>query len=74
VARPCFAGDGQRLILPAFGSLTGGLDVDHPALAANFSGPYRAMLVAQGRLLSIPCGGAAGHDATASRIASAATG
>lgn len=73
VARPCFAGDGQRLILPAFGSLTGGLDVDHAAIATNFSGPYRAMLVARSRLLSIPCGEATGNDATASRIAIATT-
>ena len=72
VSRPCFAGDGQRLILPAFGSLTGGLDVDHAAIAANFSGPYQAMLVAQNRLLSIPCGSGPQSDATASRIAAGA--
>jgi DNA ligase-associated metallophosphoesterase len=72
VSRPCFAGDGQRLILPAFGSFTGGLDVEDAAIAANFSGPYRAMLVARGRLLSIPCAVSAGNDATASRIAAGA--
>ncbi|WP_447765753.1 ligase-associated DNA damage response endonuclease PdeM [Sphingopyxis panaciterrae] len=69
VARACFAGDARRLILPAFGSLTGGLDAQDAAIAKNFSGRYRAMLVAQGRLLSFPCRGAAGDDATASRIA-----
>lgn len=69
VARACFAGDARRLILPAFGSLTGGLDVQDPAIAGNFSGRYRAMLVAQGRLLAFPCRGGAGDDATASRIA-----
>lgn len=69
VARACFAGDAQRLILPAFGSLTGGLDVRHAAIAANFSGDYRAMLVAQRRLVAFPCRGGAGDDATASRIA-----
>jgi len=74
VARPCFAGDERRLILPAFGSLTGGLDVEAPAIAANFSGGYRAMLVAQGRLLAFPCGGRAGNDATASRVAVARRG
>lgn len=72
VSRPCFAGDDQRLILPAFGSFTGGLDVEDAAIAANFSGPYRAMLVARSRLLSVPCGTAAGNDATASRIATGA--
>jgi len=65
VSRPCFAGDATRLILPAFGSFTGGLDVEDAAIAANFSGPYRAMLVARGRLLSLPCGRTAENDATA---------
>ncbi|NIJ38750.1 hypothetical protein FHR22_003474 [Sphingopyxis panaciterrae] len=69
VARACFAGDARRLILPAFGSLTGGLDAQHPAIAGNFSGGYRAMLVAQGRLLAFPCRGGAGDDATARRVA-----
>lgn len=69
MSRPCFAGDGQRLILPAFGSFTGGLDVEDPAIAVNFSGPYRAMLAARGRLLSIPCAVEADDDATASRTA-----
>lgn len=67
VSRPCFAGDRQRLILPAFGSLTGGLACEDPVIAGNFSGSYRAMLVARGRLLSVPCA----NDATASRIAAA---
>jgi DNA ligase-associated metallophosphoesterase len=67
VSRACFAGDDQRLILPAFGSLTGGLAVDDPAIAANFAGPYQAMLVARGRRLCFPCSGRAGDDATASR-------
>ena len=68
VSRPCFAGDAQRLILPAFGSLTGGLAADHPVIAANFSGPYQAMLVARGRRLCFPCPGGARDDATASRV------
>jgi DNA ligase-associated metallophosphoesterase len=68
VTRPCFAGDAQRLILPAFGSLTGGLDVAHEAIAANFSGAYHAMLAARGRLLRFPCGEPARDDATARRI------
>lgn len=68
VSRPCFAGDAQRLILPAFGSLTGGLDVADAAIAANFSGPYRAMLVAGGRLLRFACAGPERDDATARRI------
>ena len=67
VSRPCFAGDDRRLILPAYGSLTGGLAVDDPAIAANFAGAYHAMLVAQGRRLCFPCPGGPADDATASR-------
>lgn len=65
VARACFAGDERRLILPAFGSLTGGLDVESAEIAENFSGDYRALLVARGRLLRFPCARLARHDATA---------
>lgn len=71
VSRACFAGDDRRMILPAFGSLTGGLDVEGPVIGANFSGSYRAMLVARQRLLSLPCKARPGDDATASRAVSA---
>ena len=67
VSRPCFASDEQRLILPAFGSLTGGLAVGDPVIAANFDGPYDAMLVVAGRRLCFPCPGRVPRDATASR-------
>ncbi|WP_374628503.1 ligase-associated DNA damage response endonuclease PdeM [Pannonibacter indicus] len=36
IRRPCFATDGTRLVLPAFGALTGGLNVMDPAFAAVF--------------------------------------
>lgn len=65
VARACFVADDRRLILPAFGSLTGGLAAHDPAIAENFSGPYRAMLVAGGRRLVFPCPGRSADDATA---------
>lgn len=35
----CFAEDGTRLIMPAFGSYTGGLNVLDPAIQAVFCGP-----------------------------------
>ena len=44
VTRACFLHDARRLILPAFGAFTGGLNADHPALAALFSPPARAIL------------------------------
>ena len=71
VARACFVGDERRLILPAFGSFAGGLAADDPAVAANFGGPYRAMLVAGGRRLDFPCPGHAAGDATARAAAAA---
>jgi uncharacterized protein len=37
VRRPCFVTDGSRLILPAFGAFTGGLDVRDPVIAGLFA-------------------------------------
>lgn len=74
VSRPCFAGDSKRLILPAFGALTGGLAAEDPVIAANFGGPYEAMLVARGRQLRFPCPGRPAGDATASRTIAAGRG
>jgi uncharacterized protein len=42
--RACFACGDRALILPAFGSLTGGLDIDDPAIARLFHGPYAALV------------------------------
>jgi DNA ligase-associated metallophosphoesterase len=39
VRRACFVTDGKRLILPAFGAFTGGLNVLDPALANLFGEP-----------------------------------
>ncbi|MEF0941961.1 ligase-associated DNA damage response endonuclease PdeM [Rhizobium sp. BR 362] len=36
VRRPCFATDGARLLMPAFGIMTGGLDLRHKAMAGLF--------------------------------------
>lgn len=36
VRRACFATDGTRLVMPAFGVLAGGLDLRHPALSGLF--------------------------------------
>jgi len=37
VRRPCFITDGSRIILPAFGAFTGGLNVRDPAIAGLFA-------------------------------------
>ena len=36
VRRPCFASDGRRLLMPAFGLMSGGLDLRHKAMAGLF--------------------------------------
>ncbi len=41
VRRPCFATDGERLVMPAFGALTGGLDLLQPAFKGLFD--HRAL-------------------------------
>ncbi|OOG68230.1 metallophosphatase [Sinorhizobium sp. A49] len=43
VRRACFATDGKRMLMPAFGVTTGGLDLRHRAMTGLFD---RAMLVA----------------------------
>lgn len=50
----CFATDGQRLILPAFGAYTGGLDVLDPAIARLFERRFWAHLVGRDRVLCVP--------------------
>ena len=47
VRRPCFVTDGRRIILPAFGAFTGGLDARHPAIANLFAAP--PLIAALGR-------------------------
>lgn len=48
VSRPCFAVTGRRVILPAFGALTGGLDIRDAALA-GLLGPNGEAWVATAR-------------------------
>ena len=59
VARPCFVASAQRLLLPAFGAYTGGLDVTHPALGALFPRGGRVFMLGRERLFSFPLGQAA---------------
>lgn len=54
VCRPCFVADATRIVLPAFGTFTGGLDVGHPAIGALFPRGGRAFLLGTGRLFSFP--------------------
>lgn len=54
VSRRCFVAGATKLILPAYGSLTGGLDACHPEIARK-AGPGAAALVpVADRLLKFP--------------------
>jgi DNA ligase-associated metallophosphoesterase len=52
ITRPCFVADPLRLMLPALGAYTGGLDIASPAIARLFPRGGRAFLLGQGRLFS----------------------
>ena len=69
ITRPCFVADAKRLMLPALGAYTGGLEIANPAIARLFPRGGRAFLLGAGRLfsfdiqrppwLSPDCGGSA---------------
>jgi len=56
VSRPCFVTDANRLMLPAFGAYTGGLDVRDPAIAKFFPRGLRVFLLGQDQLFSFALG------------------
>ncbi|MCU6454887.1 ligase-associated DNA damage response endonuclease PdeM [Sphingomonas sp. A2-49] len=54
VARRCFVATARKIVLPAFGALTGGLDVDHPALTRAIGKGAEALVPVDRRLLRFP--------------------
>jgi DNA ligase-associated metallophosphoesterase len=54
VARACFVSDGRRVLMPAFGAYTGGLDCADMAIAGLFPRGGRAFLLGGERLYSFP--------------------
>jgi uncharacterized protein len=55
ISRRCFAGDGQRLVMPAFGAYAGGLNIRDRAIVALFGAlSFTAHLLGDGRLYAIP--------------------
>ena len=50
VRRACFITDGRRIILPAFGAFTGGLNVRDPAIAGLFASPPMAAALGRDRV------------------------
>ena len=54
VSRRCFVISPAKLILPAFGSLTGGLDAHHPEILRSVGGQAAALVPVSDRLLRFP--------------------
>ena len=54
VSRRCFVATGSKLVLPAFGSLTGGLDVGHPEIVRAVGRVGEALVPLTDRLLRFP--------------------
>ena len=54
VSRRCFVASASKLILPAFGSLTGGLDASHPAIVKNVGPAASALVPLSDRMLRFP--------------------
>ena len=54
LSRPCFVVGATRVMMPAFGAYTGGLDVRDPAISGLFPAGGRVFLLGQDRLFSFP--------------------
>ena len=54
VARRCFVASGRKLLLPAFGALTGGLDATHSEIARAIGAPAEALVPVENCLLRFP--------------------
>ena len=54
VARRCFVATPAKLILPAFGALTGGLDAHHPEIIRAVGHGAEALVALEDRLLRFP--------------------
>ena len=59
VTRACFVADARRVMMPAFGEYTGGLDVRDPAIGRLFPRGGRVFLLGRERLFSFALGGMA---------------
>lgn len=54
VRRRCFASDGKRLVMPAFGAFAGGLNVLEPVVATLFRGPLIAFVLGTENVYRVP--------------------
>jgi uncharacterized protein len=61
LARACFVASRRKMILPAFGALTGGLDARHPAILQLVGEEGEALVPLQSQLLRFPLTPASGR-------------
>jgi uncharacterized protein len=54
VSRRCFVTSATKIIMPAFGSLTGGLDAHHPEILGSVGANAAALVPVSDRLLRFP--------------------
>ncbi len=55
VSRRCFAGDGKRLVMPAFGAYAGGLNIRDRAIVALFGAlSFTAHMLSERRIYAVP--------------------
>jgi DNA ligase-associated metallophosphoesterase len=54
ISRRCFVVSASKIIMPAFGSLTGGLDARHPEILRSVGGAAAALVPVSDRLLRFP--------------------
>jgi hypothetical protein len=54
VSRRCFVTSATKIIMPAFGSLTGGLDAHHPEILGSVGDKAAALVPVSDRLLRFP--------------------
>jgi len=54
VSRRCFVTSPRKIIMPAFGALTGGLDAHHPEILSSVGGGAAALVPVSDRLLRFP--------------------
>jgi metallophosphoesterase superfamily enzyme len=54
VSRRCFVASPTKIIMPAFGSLTGGLDAHHPQIMGQVGAKAAALVPVSDRLLRFP--------------------
>jgi metallophosphoesterase superfamily enzyme len=54
VSRRCYVASRTKLILPAYGALTGGLDAGHPEIVRKVGSDASALVPVSDRLLRFP--------------------